>query len=99
MAVQPDKRPYARQLLENGTNLTERYRVGEYTLQAPAREVNPRGFEIRRDRPGFESGQSVYYTLHDGWVVWDGGARFVSRDGPVACLEWFVGRMTETSNR
>jgi hypothetical protein len=92
MAVQPDKRPYERQLLENGTNLTERHRVGEYTLQAPARELDPRSFILARDRPGFEVGRSVYYTLHDGWVVWDGGARFVSRVGPVACLEWFVSR-------
>jgi hypothetical protein len=92
MAVQPDKRSYERQLLENGTNLTVRHRVGEYTLQAPARELNPRGFEIRRDRPGFDVGQSVYYTPHDGWVVWYGDETFVSRDSPVACLEWFVSR-------
>jgi hypothetical protein len=92
VAVQPDKRPRERQLLENGTNLTVRHRVGEYTLQAPARDVNARGFEIRRDRPGLDVGQSVYYTPHDGWVVWDGDEAFVSRDSPVACLEWFVSR-------
>jgi hypothetical protein len=92
MAVQPDKRPRERQLLENGTNLTERYRVGEYALLAMARYENPRGFEIRRDRPGFDVGHSVYYTPHDGWVVWDGDEAFVSRDSPVACLEWFVSR-------
>jgi len=92
MAVQPDKRSYERQLIESGMNLTERYRVGAYTLRAPARITNPRTYVIACDRPGLEGGLSVDYDLHDGWTVSDGGAWFMSRVGALVCLEWFVSR-------
>jgi len=94
MAVQPDKRSRETQLRELGLNLTERFRVGEYTLQAPANRPNPRSFELRWDRPGLdpEITDGVHYNLHDGWVIHHDGARFVSRVGPLECLEWFVSR-------
>jgi hypothetical protein len=92
MAVQPDKRSREVQLREAGLNSTERFRVGEYTLRALALSANPRHFTIARDRPGLERGLSVYYDLHDGWTVWDEGERFVTREGPLPCLEWFVAR-------
>jgi len=92
VTVQPDKRSREAQLREAGLNSTERYRVGEYTLRALAVSVNPRSFSIARDRPGLVRGLSVFYDLHDGWIVWDEGERFASRDGPLVCLEWFVAR-------
>jgi hypothetical protein len=94
MAVQPDKRSREAQLRELGLNLTERFRVGEYTLQAPAMTPNPRSFELRWDRPGLdrESSGGVYLDLHEGWVMHHDGTRFVSRVSPLECLEWFVSR-------
>jgi len=94
MAVQPDKRAREVQQIEAGLNLTERFRVGEYTLQAAARTLQPVTYEIRRDRPGFEDGHSVYRDLHDGWVVHDDEVRHATREGPLACLEWFAARQT-----
>jgi len=92
MAVQPDKRSREARREADGLNLTERYRVGIYTLQAMAMYTHPRGYEIRSDRPGFPRGYGVYYDAHDGWVVHDGEDRFSTRIGPLACLEWFAGR-------
>jgi hypothetical protein len=90
MAVQPDNRPYARQLAESGGTLTERFRVGTWTLVAAERELWPTSYSIRSDRPGFENHHSVWHNLHDGWTVADGDDYFHSHESPLRCLEWWT---------
>jgi hypothetical protein len=92
MAVQPDKRPYEQQLAESGGTLTERYRVGTWTLVAAERDLQPTSYSIRSDRPGFETHHSVWRNLHDGWTVADRDAYFRSHDSPLKCLEWWARR-------
>jgi hypothetical protein len=92
MAVQPDKRPYEQQLAESGGTLTERYRVGTWTLVAAERDLRPTSYSIRSDRPGFEAHHSVWHNLHDGWTVADGDAYFHSHESPLKCLEWWAER-------
>ncbi|WP_148061461.1 hypothetical protein [Frigoribacterium sp. PhB160] len=95
MAVQPDKRSWDRQMEERGANLTERRRVGIYTLQAEARVERPHSFHIRSDRPGLPGWYSVSWYPHDGWVAYDprnSDDRFCTRGDPVECLRWWVDR-------
>lgn len=97
MAVQPDKRSWDQLSLETGWNLTERRRVGDYTLTAPARDVRPHTFHIRSDRPGFPKHYSVSWDPHDGWTAYDPHGsvddRFSTRGDPVECLRWWVERL------
>ena len=92
MAVQPDKRPWDQLVEANGWQQTERFRVGIWTLTASKVDVDPRSYNVRCDRPGFPKGTSVSWSPHDGWVMWDGDEKFVTRASPVACLEWWVAR-------
>lgn len=92
MAVQPDKRAPEIIAEERGTNFTVRFRVGAWTLQAMAMHPNPASYVLRHDWPGFPHGLSVYTSPHDGWVIWDGDEKFVSRDSPLECLQWWAGR-------
>ena len=93
MAVQPDKRAWAEQVAASGGTLTERYRVGVYTLRAPEREVRPSNYFLRSDRPGFEKGHGIGWEPHYGWVIYGtGDEMFCSRVSPLVCLEWWVAR-------
>lgn len=95
MAVQPDKRAWAAQVAEWGGTLTERYRLVEWTLQAPQRDTNPSSYFLRRDRPGFPNGTGVSRNPHDGWTIYDGDAKYSSRRGPEDCLRWWVDRQAQ----
>jgi hypothetical protein len=92
MAVQPDKRAWAAQVAEWGGTLMERHRIGEWTLQAPERDVRPWSYQVRRDRPGFPNGCTVTRNPHDGWTIYDGDAKYSSHSSPVDCLRWWVSR-------
>ena len=92
MAVQPDKRAWAAQVAEWGGTLTERYRVGPWTLQAEARQTRPTQYQLRCDRSGFSNGTTVTRSPHDGWVIYDGDARFSSHRSPADCLRWWSER-------
>ena len=92
MAVQPDKRAWAAQVAEWGGTPTERFRVGEWTLQAQERDIRPSSYFVRSDRPGFPNGTNVSRNPHDGWTIYDGDARFSSHESPLRCLEWWAGR-------
>lgn len=76
----------------------ERYRVGERTLHATIGEGGPSYYSVRRDGRARPVGVGVTWEPHDGWVIYDEGERFVSRERfwslawPLACLEWWVGR-------
>lgn len=74
-------------------DLVEHYRVGEWTLRAtPAAGPNPAVLHVRRDRPGFPREHSAGRSVVDGWSIEDDGERFVTREGPLACLEWWAAR-------
>jgi hypothetical protein len=92
MSVQPDNRPYARQLAETGGTLTERYRSGIWTLVAAEREIRPTTFAIRCDRPGVTTTAAVWHNIHDGWTIADGDTYYSSHESPARCLEWWAGR-------
>lgn len=92
MAVQPDKRAHAIQVAEWGGNETERFRVGVWTLTAWQRHPNPSTYFLRCDRPGFSKGTSVSRNPHDGWTIYDGDAKYSSRESPMRCLEWWASR-------
>jgi len=92
MAVQPDRRAWDEQVAASGGTLTERYRLGVYTLRAPEREVQPLYFFLRSDRPGFEKGRGVGWQPHGGWTTYDGAVQFASRLSPLECLRWWVKR-------
>jgi hypothetical protein len=88
----PFRPPWERPAQAPPERLVERYRVGPWTLRAAPERAAPRDFVLRCDRPGFPKGQGVTLDLHDGWTMRDGGERFVSREGPLACLEWWASR-------
>lgn len=94
MAVQPDKRSWEAQVAAAGGTLTERFRVGPWTLRAAERDQRPSSFVLRSDRPGVlgpgEGG--VSRNPHDGWTIYDGDARFSSHESPLRCLEWWAER-------
>jgi hypothetical protein len=92
MAVQPDKRAWAARVAEWGGTLTERFRVGEWTLQAAERDVRPSSYAVRRDRSGTHAGTEVWRNPHDGWTIYDGDAKYSSHESPARCLEWWVAR-------
>jgi hypothetical protein len=96
--VQPDKRPWGRQLAESGGTLTERYRVGRWTLVAAEREIRPHSYAIRSDRPGFPGWYAVWHAPHDGWCVADGDATYSSHESPLQCLEWWAARQDRSSH-
>jgi len=79
-----------------GGSLTERFRVGPWTLRAPERDQRPTSFSLRSDRPGvLGPGEgSVWRDLHDGWTMYDGDAKFSSRESPSDCLRWWAERRT-----
>lgn len=84
--------PWDRPLPPQAERLVEHYRVGPWTLQAAPERVTPRDFVLRCDRPGAPLGGGVWLDLHDGWTIVDGDENFVSRESPLACLEWWAAR-------
>ena len=76
----------------------ERYRIGEWTLHATIGERGPSHYSVRQDGRARPVGVSVTWEPHDGWVIYDEGEQFASRErfwspaGPLACLRWWVER-------
>ena len=90
VAVQPDKRAKEIQDREAGTNLTERARVGRYTLLAMAMLPHPAGYVIRRDGSDLTLG-GVSRDLRGGWITENQHTGREHRaPTPPACLAWWA---------